>query len=731
MWKKKVNFVFLLINIILLIFWFFVLKYWWFNKADNFAYSKLLALYYNSNRWTLWMSNIWNSLDPVLVKIDKKTFSKLWVTPSTFHRWYYAKLVKKLQSYGVKNIVFDVFFQKLHYWTWTSKLQKIYNKSLEIFDDRFANSLSWNVTLWVIPWYTYKENNLSSDYKVKTHTIPLIFPAKQFLGKWVDLWYVQSHLNNWPINNWIDPYVKYKSWYILNLWYAWYFNRLYAEWKIWKKINIIEKKTKNIFWANKLIIETTNKRYNKIIPLSTDYNWNSFVFTPLFVLHKSKLNYSMVDILNDQDNIYSPFFKNKTVFIWATDSTLNDMKLSYLWNIPWVMFHINSFLSIKNNQYIYLLWYKWSFVILLILFITWYLFVNFFKSESLSIIVFFVLLWLIYVSSIYILENNWILIPIGSLTIILTIKLFFDILNILLINEKRKELLNKLFNKYVWEKVLKKTDENKWWKIAEKKEIALMFSDIASFTNISEKLTAEEVIQMLNLYFEQTNKPIIKSHWFIDKYVWDAIMAFWENMESSDDILKAIIQIQKNHPKIMENVQNKLWKEIDIYTRIWLHYGEAIVWDVWDVNNKISYTAIGDNVNLASRLEWINKYYGTNIMLSETFYDKIEKKENFAIRLVDKITVKWKTEPINIYHTMPYYDFEITEELKDYLNKFEKWLDLYFKWEFEKSKDKFLELTIFKIWKEDPVLTMILKRLEYLIENKPKNWDWVWRFTTK
>ena len=711
MWNKKIKIIFLIVNLLLLVFWFFILKNWLFYKADNFAYSKLLQLYWSSNK-----STIWNDKNVILIKIDKKTFDKLWVTPSTFHRWYYAKLVKKLQSYWVQNIVFDVFFQNLHYGSWTNKLQKIYNKSLEIFDDRFANSLSWNITLWVIPWYW--------DNK-------LILPAKKFLKKWVNLWYVQSNLNKWSINNGIDPYVKYKSWYILNLWYAWYFNRLYAEWKIGKKINIEIKKTKKLFWANTLIIQTTNKKYNKTIPLSKNYNWHSFVFTPLFVLNKPILNYSMVDILNDTDNIYSDIFKNKTIFIWATDNTLNDIKSSYLWNIPWVSFHINSFLSIKNNQYIYLLWYKWSFIILLLLFLIWYLFVNFFKSESLSIIVFFVILFLLYVSSLFILENNNILIPVGSLTIILTIKLFFDILNILLINEKRTELLNKLFNKYVWEKVLKKTDENKWWNIAEKKEIALMFSDIASFTNISEKLTAEEVIQMLNLYFKQTNKPIIKSHWFIDKYVWDAIMAFWENIDSSDNILKAVIQIQKNHPKIMENVQEKLWKDINIYTRIWLHYGEAIVWDVWDVNNKISYTAIWDNVNLASRLEWINKYYGTNIMVSETFYAKIKNKEDFAIRLVDKITVKWKTEPINIYHTMPYYTFEITEELKDYLKKFKIWLNLYFQWEFNKSKEKFLELTIFKIWKEDPVLKMILERLEYLIENKPENWDGVWRFKTK
>jgi adenylate cyclase len=181
----------------------------------------------------------------------------------------------------------------------------------------------------------------------------------------------------------------------------------------------------------------------------------------------------------------------------------------------------------------------------------------------------------------------------------------------------------------------------------------------------------------------------------------------------------------------MEIVEQKLWKHIELYTRIGLHFWEAILWDVWDNESKMSYTAIWDNVNLASRLEWINKYYGTNIIVSQDFYEKIQKKEDFLIRLIDKITVKWKSTAINIYHIYPQFEFETDEEFKKYIFYFNKWLSFYFKWEFEKAQKILQELSIYKISKQDDVITTFLERIKYLIKNPPQNWDGVRRYNSK
>ena len=703
---KKITSIFIILNIVLLILWFFFVKNHSLSRIDDFIYSKIISTSVDKYK-TKWDNKL------ILLKIDKNFFDKMWVTTSTFHRWYYSKLLEKLQNYWVENIVFDVYFWDLKYGTWENKVQIIYNKSLQIFDDNFKKNINNKVVLWTIP----------NGEKV-------IMPSKKFLENTSWIGHVKSHTNKSDINNWIYPYLNDKEKKILPLWYVSFLNKIYIDWKIDKNIQISKIKSNNIFKPDILDIKTSNKEYNFQIPLSKDYKQNDYIFTPLFKTLNNIKSYSIYDIITDKDNIYKSIFKDKNIFIWATDSTLNDIKLSYIGIIPWVMFHINQFLSMYDNKYVYIAPNMLSFVILVFIFIISYIFVIAFKDEKLSIITFLSLILFLFVSFYYLFVSSWILIPLWTIIVIFFIKLLIDILHILFINQDRKEFITNLFNKYIGDKVLEKKG-SEWNNVADKKNIALMFSDIESFTNISEKLNPKEVIDMLNIYFEKTNTPIIRSKWFIDKYVWDAIMAFWEDMENLDTVVYSIIQIQRIHPKIMTDIKDKLWKDINIFTRIWLHYGEAIVWDVWDTKSKISYTAIWDNVNLASRLEWINKYYKTNIMISQNFYEKIQKKEEYAIRLLDKITVKWKTKPIKIYQVMPYYTHEITHELVLYIKEFEQMVWLYFNWEFTKAKEITNKLAILNLWKNDKVLNLYSERLKTLIENPPKNWDGVWRFTTK
>lgn len=703
---KKISIIFFILNIFLLFLWYISIKHQNLTRLDTFFYSKILSLS-NEKYPTLWEKEV------VLLKIDKKFFSKLWITTSTFHRWYYAKALKKLKTYWVNNIVFDVYFWNLKYWSWTTAVQRNYNKSLKIFDEKLEKKIDEKVILWAIP--NWKN---------------VLLPSKKFLGSWAWIWHVKSHTNKEKINNWVYSYLK-KDWKkILNLWYESYFNKLFNEWKIEKQLTITKQKSSNIFSPDKLKIKTSNKKYNVEIPLSKDELWYNYIFTPLVKSLQWIKSYSMYDILMDEDWIYESIFKNKTVFIWATDETLNDIKLSYIWIIPWVMFHINQFISIFENKYIYIAPIFISFIILFIIFLISYIFVVAFKDEKLSIITFTTFILFLIISFYYLFLTSWIIIPVWTISLILWIKLLIDMSHILFINQEKKIFITNLFNKYIWNKVLqKKWDNSK--KVAYKKEIAIMFSDIKEFTNISENLQAQDVINMLNIYFEKTNTSIIKSKWFIDKYIWDAIMAFWEDVENIDNIINSIIQIQKMHPIIKNKINEKLWKKINLLTRIWLHYGEAVIWDVWDPKTKISYTAIWDSVNLASRLEWINKYYQTSIIVSESAYNKIENKENYAIRLIDKITVKWKNEHLKIYEVLLYHKNEINKELKNYINEFEKAILFYFNWNFKKTKEIFEKLEISKIWENDPLIPIFKHRTNQLIKNPPLNWDWIRNFTKK
>jgi len=705
--EKKLNLIFLVVNLLLIFSSLFFLKNWTFSAIDDWITKQLYPNFFVDKN-VRWVNDV------VLVKIDNKFFDEMGVTTWTFHRWYYAQLLEKLNSWWVKNVSFDVFFWKLVLGT-GDKAQKYFNATVKYFNQQLIKALSGNVVLWVIP---------SDNWK-------LALPSKNYLDKGVWLGYVQSHTNKNQINDGVVPFKND----VLTLWLATYLNKLYLNWLIWKNLNIrIQKWKKFLFsWFNLspdyLLINTTNPNIKFKIPLSKDVGGNDYLFVRIFTVYP-KYSYSLADILQNKIQYPESIFSDKTVFVGATDNTLNDVKVSYLGLIPGVSFHMNSFLSAYSKIWTFKAPLGRSFLIIVMLFVIWYLFVILWRDQLKSFVAFVSLSGAVFIGYIILFNAKGIVIPVGTILFLFFIKLLLDILHILLITGINKEKFKKWFSTYVGQMVLEKKEKLWETKMTERKKIALMFTDIASFTNISEKLTAPEVVEMLNTYFEEANFALKWTQIYVDKYIWDAIMAFWENKPNFDLIAKNVIKFQKLHKKIKEIVYDRIWKHIDLKTRIWLHYWEAVVWEVGD-SSKLNYTAIGDNVNLASRLEGINKYYWTRVIMSEDFYNQINQKHKFAIRLLDKITVKWKTQPVKIYELMLFSENEITDEIRKYIKDWQIWLDYYFEGKFDLAKNVFEELLNTEFWKNDKTLKIFLERIDYLLKNPPENWDGVWRFSTK
>ncbi len=705
--EKRLNLIFLVVNLLLIFSSLFFLKNWTFSAIDDWITKQLYPNFFVDKN-VKWVNDV------VLVKIDKKFFDEMGVTTWTFHRWYYAQLLEKLNSWWVKNVSFDVFFWKLVLGT-GDKAQKYFNATVKYFNQQLIKALSGNVVLWVIP---------SDNWK-------LALPSKNYLDKGVWLGYVQSHTNKNQINDGVVPFKND----VLTLWLATYLNKLYLNWVIWKKLDIrIQKWKKFLFsWFNLspdyLLINTTNPNIKFKIPLSKDVGGNDYLFVRIFTVYP-KYSYSLADILQNKIQYPESIFSDKTVFVGATDNTLNDVKVSYLGLIPGVSFHMNSFLSAYSKIWTFKAPLGRSFLIIVMLFVIWYLFVILWRDQLKSFVAFVSLSGAVFIGYIILFNAKWIIIPVWTILFLFFIKLLLDILHILLITGINKEKFKKWFSTYVGQMVLEKKEKLWETKMTERKKIALMFTDIASFTNISEKLTAPEVVEMLNTYFEEANFALKWTQIYVDKYIWDAIMAFWENKPNFDLIAKNVIKFQKLHKKIKEIVYDRIWKHIDLKTRIWLHYWEAVVWEVGD-SSKLNYTAIGDNVNLASRLEGINKYYWTRVIMSEDFYNQINQKHKFAIRLLDKITVKWKTQPVKIYELMLFSENEITDEIRKYIKDWQIWLDYYFEGKFDLAKNVFEELLNTEFWKNDKTLKIFLERIDYLLKNPPENWDGVWRFSTK
>jgi len=269
------------------------------------------------------------------------------------------------------------------------------------------------------------------------------------------------------------------------------------------------------------------------------------------------------------------------------------------------------------------------------------------------------------------------------------------------------------------------------WKVnldGEKKEVVVFFSDIKNFTGISERLTPEKLVFFLREYLTKMSNIIMDERWFIDKYEWDSVMALWGvfgKVETWDyfSACKSAIAQKQALITLSDELSDMIPQKISI--RMWIHAWEVIVWNIWAKGRKMEFTALWDNVNLASRLEWVNKLYGTDILASGTVYHKM--KNDFTFRFIDTIRVKWKELSVNIYELICEKD-KTSEHRKQIITDFWKAIELYKQWNFLWALESFSILS--DTW-DGPSLTY-KKRCEEYIKNPPGNsWDGVWTMISK
>jgi len=180
------------------------------------------------------------------------------------------------------------------------------------------------------------------------------------------------------------------------------------------------------------------------------------------------------------------------------------------------------------------------------------------------------------------------------------------------------------------------------------KDLAIMFTDIESFTTISETMSPAELTSQLSEYFNEMSKIIGQKQGTVDKYIGDAIMAFWgAPLQIDNPIERAVSTAVLMQEKL--SIMNENWEKegkAQFKTRIGVHYGQTLVGNIGG-DERMNYTIIGDCVNVASRLEGINKKYGTKIMVSEEVYTLVCEK--FDMKFVDEIELKGKTSKTKIY----------------------------------------------------------------------------------
>ena len=299
---------------------------------------------------------------------------------------------------------------------------------------------------------------------------------------------------------------------------------------------------------------------------------------------------------------------------------------------------------------------------------------------------------------------------------------------------KKEQRIRQIFQKYVPKDLIDKFFASpESMLVGENRTLAILFSDIRSFTTISENMAPDDLVNSLNRYFSGQVDIIMNRNGIVDKYIGDAIMAFWGAPVKHDDdaqqaVLSGLDMIEA--VKAFNENQLKLGKP-EFHIGIGINYGTVTVGNIGS-ERKMDYTVIGDMVNLASRMEGLNKTYHSEILISETLHDaliksgKSDEASQLFYRLLDTVAVKGKTRGIKIY-TAKKSPGETEAKAWNYHNK---GMELYYKRDFATAAKYFA--ATHNLLPGDFNAKSLYKRCKtYEVTPPPPDWDGVEVMHTK
>jgi adenylate cyclase len=313
------------------------------------------------------------------------------------------------------------------------------------------------------------------------------------------------------------------------------------------------------------------------------------------------------------------------------------------------------------------------------------------------------------------------------LATIFTIFLFVTLFNYFF-KDREKRFVQGAFGHYVSPDVVKEliNSPEKLSLAGREKVITIFFNDIRGFTSISERMDSKQLGLFMNEYLTAMSTVIMANKGTVDKFIGDAIMALWGAPLNDENHAANAVRASLQMMQTLQTMRG-VWAEqglppIDI--GIGLNTGMVSVGN-FGSNQRFDYTVIGDNVNLASRLEGLNKIYGTNILISESTLEAL--KGRFVYRFVDLVRVKGKTKPVAIYE--PILEGEAPASLQKDLEEFQHAIDLYRQRAFDQSLRIIQQL---QMNKPDTLYKLYISRINHFRQNTPPaEWDGVYTATSK
>ena len=418
-------------------------------------------------------------------------------------------------------------------------------------------------------------------------------------------------------------------------------------------------------------------------------------------------------------------FRDKIVFIGASAAGVEDLKnTSIAPNTPGVFLHASICGNIITKDFLKFTGPAVNFLSVLIL-LTITVFSIFYLRTVLSQVLFPLMGMILFSITALLLFNYNIVIKIvsPSFSVLSAYVASFTYKSFTEGREKRRirNILGQYVSPAILSNVLEKNQDGYLRaEVGSKEILTIFFSDIRDFTTISEKYNVEKVVEILNTYLSRMVNIIFSNEGTLDKFIGDAIVAFWgAPIRIQDHHYKAVITGLQMKEALKSYNQDNIGKgSPELKVGIGIHTGEVILGNIGS-EKKLDYTVIGDSVNLASRLEDLTKTYKSSIMISQNTYDHVQNE--IFCRMADYIKVKGKDKPIRIYEAIAEVG-SVDEETVKIGHLTQRAFEQYLERKFSQAIDTYE--SILEVKPEDFLSKMFVDRCRNYQQNEPpEDWD--------
>ena len=321
------------------------------------------------------------------------------------------------------------------------------------------------------------------------------------------------------------------------------------------------------------------------------------------------------------------------------------------------------------------------------------------------------------------------LLPMANSLVMISLLFALDMSYGYFVEARTKRQITGLFGQYVPSEVVEEMShhpESVSMK-GENREMTILFSDVRGFTTISEGLGPEELTELMNEFLTPLSRVVYKHHGTIDKYMGDCIMAFWgaplPDTQHARDAILAGIEMQATLDALQPHFQERGWPPIHV--GVGINTGKVSVGNMGS-EVRVAYTVMGDEVNLASRLEGITKQYGVGIVVGEHTRNAVT---DFVYRELDHVRVRGKNEPVAIYEPIGLIS-EVPQVMQDEVALFHAMRRLYCTQEWDQAESQLMKLQ--SLSPDTRLYGVYAERIAHFRKNPPAtDWDGVFVFQTK